>query len=341
MNITEGTTLITGADGFIGSHLTETLLRRGAAVRAMVLYNSFNSWGWLDHLHPSTPTDNLEVILADVRDANAVDHAVQGCHAILHLAALIAIPYSYRAPQSYIDTNITGTHNIVAAAHKHAVAKLVHTSTSEVYGSARYTPIDEAHPFQPQSPYSASKIAADHIALSYFHAFETPVAVVRPFNTFGPRQSNRAVIPTVITQLANGLANGKTEIKLGALDPRRDFTYAIDTAEGIIAVAESDKTVGEHINLGTGYDISIEDTVELIKDIMGSSATIICDQQRLRPEGSEVDRLLACNAKARELTGWTPQLAGPDGFREAMTRTIDWFTDPANLARYKSDQYTT
>ena len=337
MNITEGTTLITGAEGFIGSHLTEALLRRGAPVRAMVLYNSFNAWGWLDHLDPSTPTDNLEVILADVRDAQAVDNAVAGCDTVLHLAALIAIPYSYNAPQSYIDTNITGTHNIVAAARKHAVAKVVHTSTSEVYGSARYTPIDEAHPFQPQSPYSASKIAADHIALSYFHAFETPVAVVRPFNTFGPRQSNRAVIPTVITQIAAGA----TEIKLGALEPRRDFTYAEDTAAGIIAVAESDRTVGEYINLGTGYDISIAQTVDLIKDIMGSSATVTCDEQRLRPEGSEVDRLLACNKKARELTGWTPELAGPEGLREAMTRTIDWFTDPANLARYKADQYAT
>ena len=337
MNITEAKTLITGAEGFIGSHLTEALLRRGASVRAMVLYNSFNSWGWLDHLDPSTPTDNLEVVLADVRDANAVDNAVAGCHTVLHLAALIAIPYSYNAPQSYIDTNVTGTHNIVAAARKHAVAKVVHTSTSEVYGSAKYTPIDEAHPFQPQSPYSASKIAADHIALSYYHAFETPVAVVRPFNTFGPRQSNRAVIPTVITQIAAGA----TEIKLGALEPRRDFTYATDTADGIIAVAESDKSVGEHINLGTGYDISIAETVDLIKDIMGSSATVTCDQQRLRPEGSEVDRLLACNKRARDLTGWTPELAGPEGFREAMTRTIDWFTDPANLARYKADQYAT
>ena len=337
MNITDEKVLVTGAEGFIGSHLTETLLRKGCHVRALVLYNSFNSWGWLDHLDPSTPTDKLEVILADVRDASAVENAVAGCHTVLHLAALIAIPYSYRAPQSYIDTNVTGTHNVVAAAHRHTVAKVVHTSTSEVYGSAQYTPIDEAHPFQPQSPYSASKIAADHIALSYFHAFETPVAVVRPFNTFGPRQSSRAVIPTVITQIANNAS----EIKLGALDPRRDFTYATDTAEGIIAVAESDNTVGEHINLGTGYDVSIEETVELIKDIMGSSAAVTCDEQRLRPEGSEVDRLLACNAKARDLTGWVPELAGPAGFREAMTHTIDWFTDPTNLCRYRSDQYAT
>jgi NAD dependent epimerase/dehydratase len=336
MDLTNGKVLVTGAEGFIGSHLTEALLRRGTRVRAMVLYNSFGSWGWLDDLDRDLRA-NLEVVLADVRDANAVDEAVAGCDAVLHLAALIAIPYSYRAAESYIDTNVKGTLNIVNAARKHAVARVVHTSTSEVYGSARYTPIDEAHPLQPQSPYSASKIAADQIALSYFHSFATPVAVCRPFNTFGPRQSNRAVIPTVITQIAAG----ETEIRLGATAPRRDFTFVEDTAAGIIAVAESDAAVGRQLNLGTGHDVSIGETVEIIKDLMGSSASVVCEADRLRPEGSEVDQLLADNTLVRELTGWSPERVGPEGFREGLNRTIEWFTDPANLARYKTDLYVT
>ena len=336
MDLTNGTVLVTGAEGFIGSHLTEALLRRGVRVRAMVLYNSFGSWGWLEDLGHDLRA-NLEVVLADVRDSNAVDEAVGGCHAVLHLAALIAIPYSYRAAESYVDTNVKGTLNIVNAARKHGVEKVVSTSTSEVYGSARYTPIDEAHPLQPQSPYSASKIAADQIALSYFHSFGTPVAVCRPFNTFGPRQSNRAVIPTVITQIAAA----ESEIRLGATSPRRDFTYVGDTAAGLIAVAESDETVGRQVNLGTGWDVSIGETVEIIKDLMGSSASVTCESERLRPEGSEVDRLLASNELVRELTGWSPELAGPEGFREGLARTIEWFTDPANLARYKTDHYVT
>lgn len=336
MDLTKAPVLITGAEGFIGSHLTETLLRKGAQVRAMVLYNSFNSWGWLEDIDHDLRT-NLDVVLADVRDSSAVDEAVDGCQTILHLAALIAIPYSYRAAESYIDTNVKGTLNIVNAAKRHNVKKIVHTSTSEVYGSAKYVPIDEAHPLQPQSPYSASKIAADQIALSYFHSFNTPVAVCRPFNTFGPRQSNRAVIPTVITQIAAG----ENQINLGATHPRRDFTYATDTAEGIIAIAESDNTVGQQINLGTGFDISIGDTVELIKELMGSTATVTTKSERLRPPGSEVDRLLADNSLAKKLTGWTPTHAGPQGFREAMQQTIDWFTDPTNLAHYKTDHYIT
>ncbi|USN98183.1 MAG: GDP-mannose 4,6-dehydratase [Phycisphaeraceae bacterium] len=334
MNLTDGTILVTGAEGFIGSHLVEALVRRGSNVRAMVLYNSFNSWGWLDSIDPAV-RDRVEIVMSDVRDPGAVEEAVTGCRVIFHLAALIAIPYSYRAPDSYVDTNVRGTLNIVQAARKLGVEKVVHTSTSEVYGSAKYVPIDEAHPLQPQSPYSASKIAADQMALSFFHAFKTPVAVCRPFNTFGPRQSNRAVIPTVITQIASGART----IRLGSTEPRRDFTYAEDTAEGMIAVAESDATVGRTVNLGTGFDASIGETVGMISEIMGAEVEIETDPQRVRPEGSEVDRLCADNRLARELTGWEPELAGPEGLREGLSRTIDWFTDPANLALYKADQY--
>jgi NAD dependent epimerase/dehydratase len=336
MNLHEAPVLITGADGFIGSHLTERLARRGVPVRALCLYNSFGSLGWLDTIDKDL-IERIDVRLADVRDAAAVDDAVAGCHAVLHLAALIAIPYSYRAPESYIDTNVKGTLNVLQACRRHNVAKLVHTSTSEVYGSARFVPINEEHPLQPQSPYSASKIAADNLALSFFHSFETPVAVCRPFNTFGPRQSARAVIPTIITQLAAGAE----VIRLGALDPTRDFTYVTDTADGLIAVAESDDAVGRTVNLGTGYDVSIGELANMIRDRINPDATIEIDPERLRPAGSEVDRLQSDNTLARELAGWSPTLAGPDGLGEGLARTIEWFTEPANLARYTPGSYTT
>lgn len=334
VNLTEGTILVTGADGFIGSHLVETLALRGANVRAMVLYNSFGSWGWLDTIDPAL-LENVEIVMSDVRDSAAVDEAVAGCRVVFHLAALIAIPYSYVAPESYVDTNVRGTLNIVQAARRRGVEKVVHTSTSEVYGSARYVPIDEAHPLQPQSPYSASKIAADQMALSFYHSFRTPVAVCRPFNTFGPRQSNRAVIPTVITQIASGAPT----IRLGATQPRRDFSFVDDTVAGLVAVAESEKTVGRSVNLGTGYDVSIGETVEIIRDLMGSTTGIEADAARVRPDGSEVDRLCASNGLARELAGWAPGFAGPEGLREGLKRTIDWFTDTANLSQYKTDRY--
>lgn len=340
MELADHTVLVTGGDGFIGSHLVEALLRRGARVRAMALYNSFGSWGWLDHPDPTLPAgclDRLEVVMGDVRDAGCVDEAVAGCDAVFHLAALIAIPYSYRAPASYIDTNVNGTLNVVQAAHRHGVRRVVHTSTSEVYGSALTVPIDESHPIQPQSPYSASKIGADQIALSFYHSFGLPVTVCRPFNTFGPRQSSRAVIPTVITQIAAGAS----EIRLGATEPRRDFTYVTDTAAGLIALGLCDDAVGRQVNLGTGCDFSIGETVEIIKELMGSSAPVVCEAERLRPDGSEVDRLLANNALAWKLAGWAPELAREEGFREGLSRAIAWFTDPANLARYRTDTYVT
>jgi NAD dependent epimerase/dehydratase len=336
VHLTDHTILVTGADGFIGSHLVEALARRGCRVRAMVLYNSFGSWGWLDRMGDDV-RGRVEVVMSDVRDSAAVDEAVAGCGVVFHLAALIAIPYSYRAPESYVDTNVRGTLNVVQAARRHGVRKVVHTSTSEVYGSARFVPITEDHPLQPQSPYSASKIGADQIALSFFHSYGTPVAVCRPFNTFGPRQSARAVIPTVITQLAAGAER----VRLGALEPRRDFTFVTDTAAGLIAVGESPATVGRCVNLGTGHEVSIGELAGLIGELMGSGASIEPDPERVRPSGSEVDRLLADNGLVRELTGWAPELAGPEGLREGLRRTIGWFTDPANLARYRADRYET
>lgn len=326
--------LVTGADGFIGSHLTEELVRRGCSVRALVLYNSFSSRGWIDHL-PEHVVDRLEVVAGDVRDPHGMRAVVADCSVVFHLAALIGIPYSYHSPDSYVETNVRGTLNVVQAARECGVEKLVHTSTSEVYGTARFVPITESHPLQPQSPYSASKIAADQMALSFHHSFGTPVAVCRPFNTFGPRQSCRAVIPTIVTQLAAG----KKAIRLGALHPTRDFTFVSDTAAGFIAIAESDRTVGEVVNLGTGFDISVGDTARLIADLMNLPLEIDTDEQRLRPEGSEVERLQAGAARARELTGWSPRYAGLDGFGEALVATIAWFTDPANLRLYRPDAY--
>lgn len=326
--------LVTGADGFIGSHLTENLVRQGCDVRAFVLYNSFNSWGWLDHSSPEIKKE-LAIFAGDIRDPYGVKKAMQDCDVVFHLAALIAIPYSYHSPDTYVDTNIKGTLNVVQAAREIGVEKLVHTSTSEVYGSAQFVPITEEHPLQGQSPYSASKIGADQIAMSFNLSFDTPVAIIRPFNTYGPRQSARAVIPTVITQIANGARR----IKLGALHPTRDFNFIDDTVNGFLAVAQSNQAIGEVINVGSGFEITIGDTVNMIADLMGIPIEIETDNQRLRPEKSEVDRLCAANSKAKKLTGWTPQYAGMDGLRSGIKQTIDWFANPSNLQNYKWEVY--
>lgn len=326
--------LITGSDGFIGSHLTEALVRAGYDVRAFVLYNSFNSWGWLDHCGADVK-GKFEVFAGDVRDPNGVRTAMKDCDAVLHLAALIAIPYSYHSPDTYVDTNIKGTLNIVQAARDLGVARVVHTSTSEVYGTARFVPITEDHPLQGQSPYSASKIGADQIAMSFYASFNTPVTTVRPFNTYGPRQSARAVIPTIISQIANG----KRELKLGSLHPTRDFNYVEDTVSGFIAALKSDKSIGEVINIGSNFEVSIGDTARLIAELMGVDINITTDDQRLRPEKSEVERLWASNQKAHDTLGWQPKYGNLDGLRGGLGKTIEWFKDPANLARYKSDIY--
>ena len=326
--------LVTGADGFIGSHLTERLVARGCEVRAFVQYNSLGSWGWLDE-SPTEARRSLDVFAGDIRDPHGVRTAMTGCDVVLHLAALIAIPYSYHSPQTYVETNVLGTLNIVQAARDLGVARVVHTSTSEVYGTARFVPITEDHPLQGQSPYSASKIGADQIALSFHAAFGTPVAVIRPFNTYGPRQSARAVIPTVISQVAAGAR----EIRLGALHPTRDFTFVTDTARAFEILAECDAAVGQVVNAGSGFEISIGDTAQAIVDLMGREVAIVADQQRLRPEASEVERLWADSERMRGLTGWTPGYGGGEGFRRGLRETIDWFSDPANLARYKTDRY--
>lgn len=325
--------LITGADGFIGSHLTEYLVRSGYDVRAFVLYNSFNSWGWLDRA-PADIKASLDVFAGDVRDPHGVRKAMEGCDTVLHLAALIAIPYSYHSPDTYVDTNVKGTLNIVQAA-RDLGARVVHTSTSEVYGTARTVPISEQHPLQGQSPYSASKIGADQIALSFYMSFETPVAVLRPFNTYGPRQSARAVIPSIITQIASG----KRNLKLGALHPTRDFNYVTDTVRAFEAVMNSDQALGQVLNAGSGFEVSIGDTVRMIAETMGVEVAIETDEQRLRPEKSEVERLLADNSRLRALTGWAPEYGSVEGFRKGLAQTVEWFTDPANLSAYKADQY--
>ena len=326
--------LVTGADGFIGSHLTEALVRAGHEVRAFVLYNSFNSWGWLDHCDPDVK-GRFEVFAGDVRDPNGVRTAMKGCDAVLHLAALIAIPYSYHSPDTYVDTNIKGTLNIVQAARDLGVAKVVQTSTSEVYGTARFVPITEDHPLQGQSPYSASKIGADQIAMSFHTSFGTPVALVRPFNTYGPRQSARAVIPTIITQIASG----KRSINLGAVHPTRDFNHVSDTVSGFIAAMESERSVGEVINIGSNFEISIGDTARAIAEDMGTTIEIVTDDQRLRPDKSEVERLWASNTKARELLAWQPQYGGRDGFMRGLAETVAWFRKPEHLSAYKADIY--
>lgn len=326
--------LVTGADGFIGSHLTETLVRAGHNVRAFVLYNSFNSWGWLDSCAPDV-AGQFEVFSGDIRDPHGVKNAMQGCDGVLHLAALIAIPYSYHSPDTYVDTNVKGTLNVVQAARELGVEKVVHTSTSEVYGTARFVPITESHPLQGQSPYSASKIGADQIAMSFHTSFGTPVTTLRPFNTYGPRQSARAVIPTIITQIANGIR----QIKLGAVHPTRDFNYVADTVTGFIAALASDRAIGEVINIGSNFEISIGDTASAIAEVMGVEVEILSDEQRLRPEKSEVERLWASNDKALELLGWCPGYGGLEGFRRGLAETVEWFSRSENLIKYKADIY--
>ncbi|GAA3404803.1 NAD-dependent 4,6-dehydratase LegB [Paenibacillus hodogayensis] len=334
MGLTGKKIAVTGADGFIGSHLTERLVRSGHDVRAFVMYNSFNSWGWLDQLPPDI-RDGLDVVAGDIRDAYGVKAALTGCDIVFHLAALIAIPYSYRSPESYVDTNIKGTLHVVQAARELGMSRVIHTSTSEVYGTARYVPITEEHPLHGQSPYAASKIGADQLAMSFHESFGTPVAIVRPFNTYGPRQSARAVIPSVIAQIASG----RREVKLGSLHPTRDFTYVADTVNGFIAAAESANAVGEVVQLGSGYECSVGDTAALIARLMGAELVIETEQARLRPEKSEVERLWADPAKAKRLLGWEPAYGGRDGLERGLKETIDWFADPARLAAYKADRY--
>ena len=322
--------LVTGADGFIGSHLVEALIQRGADVRAFACYNSFNSWGWLDALPPEV-TSTLDVFSGDIRDPNGVPEAMKGCDLVFHLAALIAIPFSYHSPDSYVDTNVKGTLNILQAARTQGVEKLIVTSTSEVYGTAKYVPIDENHPYQWQSPYSATKIAADRLAESFFRSFGLPVTIVRPFNTYGPRKSARAFIPTIITQLLAGNA----EVRLGSISPTRDLNYVADTVEGFIATMESPNTVGEEINLATGIEHSVGDVAQMLINQINPEARIVCDEERLRPKESEVERLLGCNKKVQRLTGWSPKVS----LAEGLENTIRWFRAPENASRYKAGIY--
>ncbi len=319
--------LVTGADGFIGSHLVEALLAVGAKVRALAYYNSFNNWGWLEDIHHP----QLEVVCGDVRDPNFCRHITQGIDTVFHLAALIAIPYSYIAPDSYVDTNIKGTLNMCQAARDCGVRRIIVTSTSEVYGTAQYVPIDEKHPRQPQSPYSATKIGADAIAQSFYNAFDLPVVTARPFNTYGPRQSARAIIPTIITQIANGAR----EIKVGDLTPTRDFNFVNDTCRGFIALAKADGIEGRDINIATGTEVSMGDTLRTIAQLMDADVNYVTDPQRIRPSKSEVFRLCGDNTLITTLTDWRPQYSLEQGLKE----TIDWFTKPENLAKYKSNIY--
>ncbi|MGV1099871.1 NAD-dependent 4,6-dehydratase LegB [Thiovibrio sp. JS02] len=328
MNIASKTVLVTGADGFIGSHLTEMLAKKGARVKALSQYNSFNYWGWLEDIDC---LNEIEVLTGDIRDPHYCKHITRGVDVVFHLAALIAIPYSYVAPDSYVDTNVKGTLNICQAAKENGCEKVIHTSTSEVYGTAQYVPIDEKHPLQPQSPYSASKIGADCMAMSFFNAFELPVTIARPFNTYGPRQSARAIIPTIITQIAKGA----TQLKLGDLTPTRDLNYVTDTCRGFIALAECDQCIGETVNIGSNYEVTMAQVVDEIKSIMGSKVTIITEQQRLRPAKSEVFRLWCDNGKIHALTGFKPEHT----LRQGLEKTINWFADPARLNMYKAHIY--
>lgn len=322
------TVLVTGADGFIGSHLVELLVREGYKVKALSQYNSFNYWGWLEDI---ACLKDIEVLNGDVRDPHYCKHITKDVDVVFHLAALIAIPYSYAAPDSYVDTNIKGTLNICQAALDNGVQRVVHTSTSEVYGTAQYVPIDEAHPLQPQSPYSASKIGSDAMAMSFFNAFDLPLTIARPFNTYGPRQSARAVIPTIITQIASG----KKQIKLGDVSPTRDFNYVADTCRGFLELARCEKAIGETVNIGSNYEISVGDTLELIRELMGSDVEFLTDDQRLRPEKSEVFRLWCDNSKINGLTGFKPAYS----IRQGLQETINWFSVADNLAKYKADLY--
>jgi NAD dependent epimerase/dehydratase len=328
MNLKNKTILITGADGFIGSHLTEMLLEKGNKVRALSQYNSFNYWGWLEDIPAN---ENLEVASGDIRDPHYCKEITKNIDVVFHLASLIAIPYSYVAPDSYVDTNVKGTLNICQAAKENGVQRLIHTSTSEVYGTAQYVPIDEKHPKQPQSPYSASKIGADMMALSFFNAFDLPVTIARPFNTYGPRQSARAIIPTIITQIANGIK----EIKLGDLRPTRDFNYVKDTCAGFIALAESDQTIGKETNIASNFEISMKDTLELIKDIMKSDVQFVTDEKRIRPGKSEVFRLWGDNTLIKGLTDFTPRY----DIRQGLEETIKWYANPNNLQKFKAGIY--
>ena len=320
--------LVTGADGFIGSHLTELLLEKGYEVKAFTYYNSFNTWGWLDTF-PKDVLNEIEVFCGDIRDPNGVKTAMRGMDEVFHLAALIAIPFSYHSPDSYVDTNIKGTLNVLQAARELGTQRVLVTSTSEVYGTAQYVPIDEKHPFQGQSPYSATKIGADRLAESFYRSFDLPVTIVRPFNTFGPRQSARAIIPTIISQLLSG----KTEIKLGSLTPTRDFNYVKDTVNGFYEISVSDKTIGEEINIASQHEISMGELAEEIISQINPSATIVCDEKRVRPKKSEVNRLLGCNTKIHELTNWKQQYS----FEEGINQTIAWMRN--NMDFYKSDIY--
>jgi len=320
--------LITGADGFIGSHLTEMLVAQGHEIKALSQYNSFNNWGWLEDINCQS---KIKVFTGDIRDPHYCKHITKDVDIIFHLAALIAIPYSYIAPDSYVNTNIKGTLNICQAAKENGNIRVIHTSTSEVYGTAQYVPIDEEHPLQPQSPYSATKIAADAMAMSFFNAFELPVTIARPFNTYGPRQSARAVIPTIITQIASGMK----EIKLGDVTPTRDFNYVDDTCRGFIALAECDESIGETVNIGSNSEITIGDTLNLIKELMGSDVEFVIDKDRIRPSKSEVFRLWCDNTKIKKLTGFESKV----DIRQGLQQTIDWITQPKNLKKYKSEIY--
>ncbi len=326
--------LVTGADGFIGSHLVEMLLEKGYLVKAFCFYNSNGSWGWLDSL-PMEYKKEIEVVLGDIRDPLCVRKAMEDCKQVFHLAALIAIPYSYIAPASYIDTNIHGTLNVVQAARELNIERLIHTSTSETYGSAQFVPITEEHPLVGQSPYAASKIGADQIALSYWRSFQTPISILRPFNTYGPRQSSRAVIPTVITQIASG----KREIVLGSLSPTRDFNFVTDTCSAFLEIAKSEATVGKVINAASKFEISIGDTASLIAELMDSNIELITEKQRLRPKDSEVNRLYGDNSLLKELTEWEPLFSGHNGFSKGLKKTIEWFTNKENLTQYRTDSY--
>jgi NAD dependent epimerase/dehydratase len=334
VNLASSKIFVSGAGGFIGSHLVEALVRKGCHVRALVRYGSTGTAGWLDGLSAEA-SKSVEIRHGDLRDAIGVRSTMTGCDVIFHLGALIGIPYSYVAPDAYVDVNVKGTLNVLQAGRELSVRKIVATSTSEVYGTARFVPITEEHPLQGQSPYSATKIAADHLALSFYNAFELPVTIARPFNTYGPRQSARAIIPTIITQIAAG----QRSLRLGSLHPTRDFNYVADTVSGMIAIAESDRSIGEVINLGSNFEVSMQDTAKTIARLMGADVRFEVDNERVRPGASEVERLWADNTKARELVGWQPGFGGLEGFERGLTATIEWFQHPENLQRYNAARY--